>query len=190
MAELLDAHGDVISTAIAEVARPARSTQVVEALTAAARTAQKDVSRQPRLAVVSAADPVDRATGRLVHLPDSPFLLGELSPADVLAGLVDGPVMVDNDVNWAARAERDATNSQQLDNFAYLHLGEAWAAPSSTTAWYAEDTPASSAKSPTSSRSVPMTGPPPHRLVRRTTPSTSCIDGDRRARTAGSGRTR
>ena len=124
MAELLDAHGDVISTAIAEVARPARSTQVVEALTAAARTAQKDVSRQPRLAVVSAADPVDRATGRLVHLPDSPFLLGELSPADVLAGLVDGPVMVDNDVNWAARAERDATNSQQLDNFAYLHLGE------------------------------------------------------------------
>jgi len=124
MAELLDAHGDVISTAIAEVARPARSTQVVEALTAAARTAQKDVSRQPRLAVVSAADPVDRATGRLVHLPDSPFLLGELSPADVLAGLVDGPVMVDNDVNWAARAERDATNSQQLDDFAYLHLGE------------------------------------------------------------------
>jgi predicted NBD/HSP70 family sugar kinase len=42
----------------------------------------------------------------------------------VLAGLVDGPVMVDNDVNWAARAERDATDSQQLDDFAYLHLGE------------------------------------------------------------------
>ena len=77
----------------------------------------------PRLAVVSAADPVDRATGRLVHLPDSPFLLGELSPADVLAGLVDGPVMVDNDVNWAARAERDA-GGPQLDDFVYLHLGE------------------------------------------------------------------
>ena len=29
-----------------------------------------------RLAVVSAADPVDRATGRLVHLPDAPFLVG------------------------------------------------------------------------------------------------------------------
>ena len=124
VAELLDAHGDVISTATADVARPAQSAQVVEALTTAARTVQKDVSQQPRLAVVSAADPVDRATGRLVHLPDSPFLLGELSPTDVLAGLVDGPVMVDNDVNWAARAERDATDSQQLDDFAYLHLGE------------------------------------------------------------------
>jgi predicted NBD/HSP70 family sugar kinase len=74
--------------------------------------------------VVSAADPVDRATGRLVQRPDSPFPLGELSPADVLAGLVDGPVMVDNDVNWAARPERDATDRPQLDDFAYLHLGE------------------------------------------------------------------
>ena len=124
VAELLDAHGDVISTATADVARPAQPAQVVEALTTAARTVQKDVSQQPRLAVVSAADPVDRATGRLVHLPDSPFLLGELSPTDVLAGLVDGPVIVDNDVNWAARAERDATDSQQLDDFVYLHLGE------------------------------------------------------------------
>jgi predicted NBD/HSP70 family sugar kinase len=124
VAELLDAHGEVISRATAEVARPAQPAQVVAALTTAARTAQKDVSRQPRLAVVSAADPVDRATGRLVHLPDSPFLLGELSPADTLAGLVDGPVMVDNDVNWAARAERDATDSPQLENFAYVHLGE------------------------------------------------------------------
>jgi predicted NBD/HSP70 family sugar kinase len=124
VAELLDAHRDVISTATADVARPAQPAQVVEALTTAARTVQKDVSQQPRLAVVSAADPVDRATGRLVHLPDSPFLLGELSPTDVLAGLVDGPVMVDNDVNWAARAERDAIDSQQLDDFAYLHLGE------------------------------------------------------------------
>ena len=122
-AELLDAHGDAISTATVEVTRPAQPAQVVEALTAAVRTVQKHVSGQPRLAVVSAAAPVDRATGRLVHLPDSPFLLGELSPADVLAGLVDGPVMVDNDVNWAARAERDA-DSSQLDDFAYLHLGE------------------------------------------------------------------
>ena len=57
--------------------------------------------------MVSAANPVDRATGRIVHLPDSPFLLGDLDPVAVLAPLVAGPVIVDNDVNWAARAERD-----------------------------------------------------------------------------------
>lgn len=125
VAELVDAHSDVISTATAEVARPARPAQVSAALLTVAERVQTDLSRQPRLAVLSAADPVDRATGRLIHLPDSPFLVGELSPADVLAGLVDGPVMVDNDVNWAARAERDATtDGPQLDDFAYIHLGE------------------------------------------------------------------
>ncbi len=124
VAQLLDAHGDVLSTATVEVARPARPAQVIEALTAAATRAQEGVARRPRLAVISAADPVDRSTGRLVHLPDSPFLLGELSPADVLAGLVDGPVLVDNDVNWAARAERDVGDDPPLDDFAYVHLGE------------------------------------------------------------------
>jgi predicted NBD/HSP70 family sugar kinase len=76
------------------------------------------------LAVVSAADPVDRRSGRLVHLPDAPFLVGELSPADVLASSVDGPVLVDNDVNWEARAERAAGLPGELADFAYLHLGE------------------------------------------------------------------
>jgi predicted NBD/HSP70 family sugar kinase len=76
--------------------------------------------------VVSAADPVDRASGRMVHLPDSPFLLGDLDPAGVLAPLVAGPVTVDNDVNWAARAERAAAadGGVALDDFAYVYLGE------------------------------------------------------------------
>ncbi|MEV6851084.1 ROK family transcriptional regulator [Actinoplanes sp. NPDC051411] len=73
---------------------------------------------RPRLAVVSAADPVDRATGRLVQLPDAPFLVGSLDPVAVLSDYVDGPVVVDNDVNWAARAEPASSD------FAYLFLGE------------------------------------------------------------------
>jgi predicted NBD/HSP70 family sugar kinase len=67
---------------------------------------------------------VDRATGRVVHLPGAPFLLGELDPAGVLAPYVDGPVTVDNDVNWAARAERDHARTAALDDFAYVFLGE------------------------------------------------------------------
>ncbi|MDY7090450.1 MAG: ROK family protein [Actinomycetota bacterium] len=74
-----------------------------------------------RLAVVSAADPVDRHSGRLVQLPDAPFLLGEIDPVAVLEGRVDGPVHVDNDVNWAAEAERKAN---PLDDFAYVYLDE------------------------------------------------------------------
>jgi predicted NBD/HSP70 family sugar kinase len=75
-------------------------------------------SDRPRLAVVSAADPVDRASGRLVHLPDAPFLVGSLDPVEVLSPYVAGPIVVDNDVNWAARAEPASPD------FAYLFLGE------------------------------------------------------------------
>jgi predicted NBD/HSP70 family sugar kinase len=66
---------------------------------------------------------VDRTTGRLVQLPDAPFLIGDLDPVDLLAPHVDGPVTVDNDVNWACRAERDHAGTP-LDDFAYLYLGE------------------------------------------------------------------
>ncbi|QJY45342.1 ROK family transcriptional regulator [Pseudonocardia broussonetiae] len=126
VAERVDAHGDVTATATVGIPRPARAAQVVEALTAAVEAVQDGTSRRrPRLAVVSAADPVDRASGRLVHLRDSPFLIGELAPSEVLARFVDGPVSVDNDVNWAARAERDAAaGDPDLDDFVHLHLGE------------------------------------------------------------------
>lgn len=122
--EAIDVRGHVIAREIEPIGRPARPDVVSRALVDAAGRAAAASAGPVRLAVVSAADPVDRASGRLVHLPDAPFLVGELSPADVLAPLVDGPVTVDNDVNWAARAERDAAGPGELDDFAYLYLGE------------------------------------------------------------------
>jgi predicted NBD/HSP70 family sugar kinase len=76
--------------------------------------------------MVSAADPVDRASGRLVHLPGAPFLVGELSPAELLGEIVRGPIVVDNDVHWAARAERDAAEvaGEAWADVVYLYLGE------------------------------------------------------------------
>jgi predicted NBD/HSP70 family sugar kinase len=122
VAETIDVHGGVVGRAAEQLERPARPAQVTRAVHAAVRAARGDEVRHLRVAVVSAADPVDKATGRLVHLPDSPFLVGELSPVDVLVDQVEGPVLVDNDVNWAARAERSA--APELDDFVYLHLGE------------------------------------------------------------------
>jgi predicted NBD/HSP70 family sugar kinase len=110
VAEAVDVYGDVVARAEARVPGVG---EVARAL--------QDVVRglgRFRLAVISAADPVDRASGRLVELPDAPFLLGALDPPAVLAELVDGPVVVDNDVNWAARAERRG------QDFVYLFLGE------------------------------------------------------------------
>jgi predicted NBD/HSP70 family sugar kinase len=128
VAEHIDAYGEVIARAERSIGRPARPERVAAALLAAvaevtgAEVTGAEVTGAagvpPRLAVVSAADPVDRATGRLIHMPDSPFLVGELDPVALLAPEVAGPVIVDNDVNWAALAERAHAD------FAYLYLGE------------------------------------------------------------------
>jgi predicted NBD/HSP70 family sugar kinase len=124
VAECLDAQGDTVSWAEQGIGRPARPDQVAAALRAAVARVKPESGVLPRLAVVSAADPVDRNTGRLVHLPDAPFLLGELDPVEVLGPYVEGPVTVDNDVNWAARAERDAAPAAALRDFAYLYLDD------------------------------------------------------------------
>src|SRR4051812_8056082 len=123
VAETLDVHGSILGREVVPVRRPARPDEVAAALAAAAERVA-GAAPPVRLATVSAADPVDRSTGRLVHLPDAPFLIGELAPADTLRPFVEGPVTVDNDVNWAARAERAAAADDDLDDFAYLHLGE------------------------------------------------------------------
>ncbi|HEX4089932.1 MAG TPA: ROK family transcriptional regulator [Trebonia sp.] len=123
VAELVDARGRVVARTEAAVSRPARPRQVADAVRLVALEVTGLAPSPIRLAMVSAADPVDRASGRLVHLPDEPFLVGELSPAELLAEVVPGPVVVDNDVNWAARAEREAVGEAWTDVF-YLYLGE------------------------------------------------------------------
>ena len=124
VAERVDPYGDTVSRAEGKLGRPARPEQAAAALRTTAAEICPGNGPLPRLAAVSAADPVDRATGRLVHLPDAPFLLGELDPAEILAPYVDGPVIVDNDVNWAARAERETAGAAAPDDFAYVFLGE------------------------------------------------------------------
>jgi predicted NBD/HSP70 family sugar kinase len=73
--------------------------------------------------VVSVAAPVDRSTGRLVHLSYSPFLVGEFDPGQIL-GSVAPVVEVDNDVNWAALAEHQQGNATDLADFVLCYLGE------------------------------------------------------------------
>nr|WP_240939686.1 ROK family transcriptional regulator [Planosporangium flavigriseum] len=124
VAECVDAYGDTVSRAEQKIGRPARPQEVAAALRTAVAEARHSAGPTPHLAVVSAADPVHRTTGRMVQLPDSPFLLGELDPVEILAAHVDGPVTVDNDVNWAAQAERNNAGATTLTDFAYVFLGE------------------------------------------------------------------
>ena len=124
VAEAVDVYGQVVARSQAPVTRSPGAGQVARTLRGVAGEVAGHMAGPCRLAVVSAADPVDRASGRLVELPDSPFLLGALDVPAVLAELVDGPVTVDNDVNWAARAERSHGGAAGVQDFVYLFLGE------------------------------------------------------------------
>ena len=78
VAEAVDVYGDVVARSRAREPR-ARRRRVARTLRVAGEVAA--VAGPVRLAVVSAADPVDRETGRLVELPDAPFLVGALDRA-------------------------------------------------------------------------------------------------------------
>jgi predicted NBD/HSP70 family sugar kinase len=125
--EVLDAAGNQLARAERNVDRPTKPAAVRRLLASATRSALRTLPvDHVAVAVVSAADPVDRASGRLVHLPDAPFLIGELDPAATLSTFVNGRVYVDNDVNWAARYEQAtrARDGGAMQDFAYLYLGE------------------------------------------------------------------
>ncbi len=123
LAQAVDPFGAVVAEARQALPRSLGRGAVARVLRRAVGTVRERVAAL-RCATVSVAGPVDRATGRLVRLPDAPFPIGALDPVAVLQGHVDGPVLVDNDVNWAARAERDAGGTGEWDDFGYLYLGE------------------------------------------------------------------
>jgi len=124
VAEALDVYGEVVAQSRAKVSRSPGPRHVARTLRRVAGEVAGRCAGPIRLAVVSAADPVDRETGRLVELPDAPFLVGALDAPAVLADLAEGPVTVDNDVNWAARAEHSRGRAVGIQDFVYVFLGE------------------------------------------------------------------
>lgn len=92
-------------------------------LRAAVAAVREQTAAAVRSCVVSMAGPVDRRTGQLAASAYSPFLVGGFAPREVLRDVA--PVVeVDNDVNWAALAERECGNATDLDDFTLCYLGE------------------------------------------------------------------
>ena len=105
------------------VASPVRGVDLAPIVRAVVGNVGAQNSGAIRSCVVSMAGPVDRQTGRLAASAYAPFLVGEFAPKDVLRDLAL-VVEVDNDVNWAALAERVHGNATDLDDFVLCYLGE------------------------------------------------------------------
>lgn len=130
VADLLDVRGGVLRHVERPTPTPVASAVLEPLLGDLVRAAVMEAPGPLRACSVSLAGPVDRATGRLVHLPSSPFLTDELDARavfgpllQVLGGGEQPALEVDNDVNWAALAEHDDGVAAGLDDFCYLHLG-------------------------------------------------------------------
>ena len=123
VAEALDVRGAVLRRTTRDTPSPVSAADLEPLLLALVADATAELPGPVRACSLSLAGPVDRTTGRLVHLPHSPFLVDELDPRALLEPLVGADVEVDNDVNWAAVAEHDAGVAAGLDDFCYLHLG-------------------------------------------------------------------
>ncbi|MET7289254.1 ROK family transcriptional regulator [Streptomyces sp. NPDC005573] len=78
---------------------------------------------RPLAVAVSVANPVDPVTSQVVDLPDTPYPEGLFQPQEALDGTVDAPVLVENDVNLAALAERWHGAARTADSFAYVYVG-------------------------------------------------------------------
>jgi len=122
--EVLALDGRVLATRRRALHAPVTPGALGCALTAVCRSLTEDSPGPVRAASVSVADPVDRRTGRVVELPESPFLVGELDPVVLLADVLPVRPVVDNDVSWALLAERTEGAARGVDDVLHLYLDE------------------------------------------------------------------
>ena len=142
VAEAVDVYGDVVARAEAPVSRARRRAGRADA--AAASPARWPPARSGSPSSAPPTRWTARPGGSSSCRTRRSWSARSIAPA-VLAGLVDGPVTVDNDVNWAARAEHAAGRATSST----CTSARASAAPWSATARSAAATPGSPARSRT-----------------------------------------
>lgn len=123
LAELIDLRGHPLARAHRLVSVPAMRSELEPLLTDATAQVVAAAPGPVLAATLSVAGPVDRATGALVRLPDSPFLVDALDPVPLLTPILGVAPIVDNDVDWAALAERSEGCAQGVEDFVYVFLG-------------------------------------------------------------------
>lgn len=109
---------DLTGTVLATDQHPPGDRPVTAAVRDAVAAASEAGSGPVRAIAVSVANPVDPVTHEVVALPGSPFPEGTLR-----AGEIGRDVLLDNDVNFSALAERREGAAQEAKSFAYLYVG-------------------------------------------------------------------
>ena len=104
---------------------PADRARLVHAVNAAVRRQQKAANdRGPlRVVAVSVANPVDPTRSDVLSVPSWPSPDNRLSVRSIFGDLGATQVLVDNDVNLAAQAEREIGVARNASSFGYFYVG-------------------------------------------------------------------
>jgi predicted NBD/HSP70 family sugar kinase len=109
---------DLTGTVLAADRHAPEGQPMTDAVRAAVATAGAAGSGPIRATAVSVANPVDPVTHEVVALPGSPFPEGAIR-----AGELGRDVLLDNDVNFSALAERREGAAREAKSFVYVYVG-------------------------------------------------------------------
>ncbi|MEV6619980.1 ROK family transcriptional regulator [Amycolatopsis sp. NPDC051106] len=109
---------DLTGTVLATERHPPGGRPVTAAVRSAVTAAGEVGSGPVRAIAISVANPVDPVTHEVVALPGSPFPEGKLRAEEI-----GHDVLLDNDVNFSALAERREGAAQDAKSFAYVYVG-------------------------------------------------------------------
>ncbi|MCR6489359.1 ROK family transcriptional regulator [Amycolatopsis sp. OK19-0408] len=109
---------DLTGTVLATDHHPPDGRPMTAAVRAAVDAAGAVGAGPVRATAISVANPVDPVTHEVVALPGSPFPEGTLRAADI-----GRDVLLDNDVNFSALAERREGAAREAKSFAYVYVG-------------------------------------------------------------------
>jgi predicted NBD/HSP70 family sugar kinase len=117
--------GDVFAENHQEAGAPGDADSLLKIIRLGVREAASHADGRGTLRAVamSVANPVRPGTSEIVAMPHSPFPEGMLLPSDDIAEIAGAPLLIDNDVNLAALAERQAGPASLVSSFAYLFVG-------------------------------------------------------------------
>ena len=104
---------------------PPDATQLIDALRTAVNRDRRAAQNRGRLRVlsVSVSNSVDPSRNDIISLPNSHFPEGLINIRRVLDDLGDTLILLENDVNLAAHAERRVGVAREASSFGYLYLG-------------------------------------------------------------------
>ena len=109
---------DLTGAVLAERQDAPTGLPVTPAIRAAVDAARAEGGGPVRAVALSVANPVDPVTRTVIRLPGSPFPEGSVGTGDLG---VD--VLIDNDVNFSALAERREGAAIEAESFAYVYVG-------------------------------------------------------------------